>query len=53
MISAKNSRMLAIKKQMAVQNKDFKMIKKLERIKDDKEITNEIIKYKSIKMAKN
>lgn len=46
MLSAKNSQLLAKKKQIAILNKDFKMIEILEKIKDDNQITKEIIEYK-------
>lgn len=46
MLSPDNSRMLAYKRQIAVYNKDFKMIEKIENIKEDSEISKDIIEYK-------
>lgn len=46
MISAYNSRLLSKIKQLAVKNKDYKMIKKIENIRHDYEITKEIKNYK-------
>lgn len=46
MLSPENSRMLAYKRQIAVYNNDLKMIKKIESIKEDSEVTKEIIEYK-------
>lgn len=46
MLSPKNSRLLAKIKQIAIYNKDFEMIKKIENIKNDDEITEEVVKYK-------
>ena len=52
MLSVKNSRLLAKKRQIALFNKDFKMIKKIEEIKHDDEITKEILDYKMIEIKK-
>lgn len=46
MLKPENSRLLAKKKQIAIYNKDFEMVKKIEAIKKDDEITNDIINYK-------
>lgn len=46
MLTPENSRMLAKKRQIAVYNKDFKMVKKIEEIKHNKEIDDEIKNYK-------
>lgn len=46
MLKPENSRLLAHIKQIAIYNKDFKMIKKIENIKSDDKITKEIINYK-------
>lgn len=46
MLTPKNSRLLAKKKQIAISNKDYKMIEKIEKIKNDDEITSEILNYK-------
>ena len=45
MLSPKNSRILALKRQIALFKKDFEMVKKIEQIKSDKEITQEIKNY--------
>lgn len=45
MLSPKNSRTLALKRQIALFKKDFEMVKKIEQIKSDKEITQEIKNY--------
>ncbi len=45
MLSSKYSRMLANKKLIALYNKDLKMVKKIESIKYDYEVTEEIINY--------
>lgn len=44
MLSPEISRMLASKRQIAVYNKDFEMVKKIENIKNEKEISKEISK---------
>ncbi len=46
MLTPENSKLLAIKKQIAVYNKDYDMIKKIEKIKNDNQISEEIKKYK-------
>lgn len=46
MMSVENSRLLAIKLQYAIYNNDINMIKKIEKIKRDSDITKEIIEYK-------
>ena len=45
MLSPDNSRLLAKKRQIALYNKDFEMIKLIENIKYDYQITKEIINY--------
>ena len=45
MLSPKYSRLLAKKRLIALFNKDFEMIKKIESIKYDYEITEKIINY--------
>ena len=45
MLSVENSRYLAKIKQKAIYNKDIEMIKKIENIKFDYEITEEIRRY--------
>lgn len=52
MLTVENSRLLAKKKQIAVYNKDIEMIKKIEKITTDFEITLDIINYK-IKVKSN
>ena len=48
MLSPDNSKMLARKRQIAIYNKDFDMLKKIENIQKDNEITKDIINYKQI-----
>lgn len=45
MVSAKDSRLLAKVKQVAILNKDKKMIEKLEKVKKSTDITVDIKKY--------
>lgn len=49
MLSPEISRLLAYKRQIAVYNNDFEMIKKIESIKSDNEVDLEIMNYKSKK----
>lgn len=46
MLKADNSRLLAIKRQLALYNKDYEMVRKIENIKDDSEITEEMRSYR-------
>lgn len=46
MLSVYNSHLLAIKKQYAIYNKDYEMIKKIEEVKNDNQITKEMLDYK-------
>lgn len=50
MLSVEKSKLLAIKRQIALFNKDFKMVKKIEEIKHDDEITKEILDYKMVEV---
>lgn len=45
MLSVENSHLLAKKMQYAIYNNDIEMMKKIENIKSDNEITKEIIEY--------
>ena len=45
MLSPKNSRILALKRQIALFKKDFEMVKKIEQIKSDKETGTQIKLY--------
>lgn len=45
MLSPKNSRLLAKIIQLAKINKDYKMVMKIENIKKDSEIDEDILKY--------
>ena len=45
MLSPKNSRMLAKKRNIALLKKDYDMANKIEKIKNDSEITKEIRNY--------
>lgn len=46
MLSVDNSHLLARKMQYAIYNNDIEMIKKIENIKNDNEITEDILNYK-------
>ena len=46
MLTPKNSRLLALKKQIALYNKDYETIKKIEKIKNDNQVSKEIKEYK-------
>lgn len=48
MISPENSRLLAFVKQLAIINDDERMVEKVESIKEDYEIDEEILNYKLI-----
>lgn len=52
MLSPKYSRLLAKKRLIALFNKDFEMIKKIENIKNDSDVTEEMLNYK-LKERKN
>ena len=52
MLSPVNSRLLATKMQIAIYNNDYEMIKKIEAITSNKQITKAIIEY-SKKETKN
>lgn len=45
MLKPKNSKLLAKIKELALYNKDYEMIKKIELIKNDDEITEKIKNY--------
>ena len=46
MLSVDNSHLLARKMQYAIYNNDIEMIKKIENIKNENEITEDILNYK-------
>jgi hypothetical protein len=47
MLKPETSRLLAYKKQIAIYNRDLDMIKKIENIKKEADVTPDIINYKS------
>lgn len=46
MLSANNSRILAMKIQLAKANRDFDMMNKIEAVKNDEDVTKDMLNYK-------